>query len=624
MGRGPRPNAGDNLADTAPYDRRAGVHDDGALAFSAGAHDYAAFVASDRRAAPGETGPGHWGAQPGTVCTATDSHGDAEPECDDGPFGKGTGGQLRYEVTVRPAARETRLDRGRRRPARTSQRRAARPRPPAGREGRARARGWASSPRSTCPATASLQEAVDWGKQNLADLTQTRDRPPTSASTDEGKAVPAADRARSRSVTLDRRRLPGLPVALRHRRRVHGVRRGRARAVRGDQGAPASRCVTSRTSLNDRSGKVAHEIVTDGSVYYGANSRRRQHRRDGRSSRAPSRCSGAGRATTASATRCTTSRCATCGTSCAHARRRRGRLARGPGQRRAHRAWGRRSSTTPSTSSAASTTWPTWRAAKRDGATERWAKRASRDKLRARFDPHVVGRGRNRSTPTRSTDAERSDPAEALDRRHADGGRADASTARRCRAWRRSRHGDAALAERETPCYSGARRRSTRACSTPAAAAARPARASGSIYCARRPRSRRSARATTGASAGPAAALHDANAEPMFAEPARVAARRAAGRACRRSCRSPDQDANIDRCWTCRSMFMQAWGHYGTAWPVDPPAARRPAVARHAGGSTSCRRCPTGQPRDRGARTSGSATATVDVRAERGADDRRR
>jgi hypothetical protein len=29
---------------------------------------------------------------------------------------------------------------------------------------------------------------------------------------------------------------------------------------------------------------------------------------------------------------------------------------------------------------------------------------------------------------------------------------------------------------------------------------------------------------------------------------------------------SPDQGANIDRCWTCRSMFMQAWGHYGTTW----------------------------------------------------------
>jgi hypothetical protein len=31
---------------------------------------------------------------------------------------------------------------------------------------------------------------------------------------------------------------------------------------------------------------------------------------------------------------------------------------------------------------------------------------------------------------------------------------------------------------------------------------------------------------------------------------------------------SPDQSANIDRCWTCRSMFMQAWGNYGTAWAV--------------------------------------------------------
>ena len=31
---------------------------------------------------------------------------------------------------------------------------------------------------------------------------------------------------------------------------------------------------------------------------------------------------------------------------------------------------------------------------------------------------------------------------------------------------------------------------------------------------------------------------------------------------------SPDQGPNIDRCWTCRSMFMQAWGNYGTAWAV--------------------------------------------------------
>ena len=69
---------------------------------------------------------------------------------------------------------------------------------------------------------------------------------------------------------------------------------------------------------------------------------------------------------------------------------------------------------------------------------------------------------------------------------------------------------------------------------------------------------------------------------------------------------SPDQNANIDRCWTCRSMVMQAWGHYGTAWPVihqQLGVARRWARA----GSTSCRRCRTGSRAWPGA-TSGSAT----------------
>ena len=67
----------------------------------------------------------------------------------------------------------------------------------------------------------------------------------------------------------------------------------------------------------------------------------------------------------------------------------------------------------------------------------------------------------------------------------------------------------------------------------------------------------------------------DANAETMFSEPA--------------TGNTPDEQpgampeifpsapngdatkgipANIDRCWTCRSMVMQAWGNYGTAWSV--------------------------------------------------------
>src|SRR4051794_17728838 len=42
-----------------------------------------------------------------------------------------------------------------------------------------------------------------------------------------------------------------------------------------------------------------------------------------------------------------------------------------------------------------------------------------------------------------------------------------------------------------------------------------------------------------------------------------------------------DSDKNIDRCWTCRAMFMQAWGNYGTAWPViHQQLGVRPALGR--------------------------------------------
>jgi hypothetical protein len=57
-------------------------------------------------------------------------------------------------------------------------------------------------------------------------------------------------------------------------------------------------------------------------------------------------------------------------------------------------------------------------------------------------------------------------------------------------------------------------------------------------------------------------------AETMFAEPATGGTPDEQPGAMPEIFPSPDQGANIDRCWTCRSMFMQAWGHYGTAWPV--------------------------------------------------------
>jgi hypothetical protein len=66
----------------------------------------------------------------------------------------------------------------------------------------------------------------------------------------------------------------------------------------------------------------------------------------------------------------------------------------------------------------------------------------------------------------------------------------------------------------------------------------------------------------------------DAEAEPMFGEPWTGGTPDEQPGSLPEILPSPDfdpagpRDANIDRCWTCRAMFVQAWGHYGTAWPV--------------------------------------------------------
>jgi hypothetical protein len=66
----------------------------------------------------------------------------------------------------------------------------------------------------------------------------------------------------------------------------------------------------------------------------------------------------------------------------------------------------------------------------------------------------------------------------------------------------------------------------------------------------------------------------DAEAEPMFGEPYTGGTPDEQPGALPEILPSPDfdgagpNDGNIERCWSCRAMFMQAWGHYGTAWPV--------------------------------------------------------
>jgi hypothetical protein len=60
----------------------------------------------------------------------------------------------------------------------------------------------------------------------------------------------------------------------------------------------------------------------------------------------------------------------------------------------------------------------------------------------------------------------------------------------------------------------------------------------------------------------------EAEVEPLFSEPATGGLPDEQPGALPEILPSPAFGKNIDRCWTCRAMFLQAWGHYGSVWPV--------------------------------------------------------
>jgi hypothetical protein len=101
---GTTPNASENAPDRAAL--RGGTlvfRDTGRFTGEERDHSYTAIVGSDRRPAGGETGPGHYGPfGAGRSCAADQMPAPMPSECDDGPFGRGTGGQLRYDVRLKP------------------------------------------------------------------------------------------------------------------------------------------------------------------------------------------------------------------------------------------------------------------------------------------------------------------------------------------------------------------------------------------------------------------------------------------------------------------------------------------------------------------------------------------
>jgi hypothetical protein len=265
------PNAGDfNLADTGAYrDRTLEFREQGTPPTpNADRHDWAALVGSNTRASGGEAGPGHWGAQdPPTLCTA-----ESQFWCDEGPFGKGTGGQLRYKITV-PAHHSRTLwiavagsDNGAG-AARSELRRvlddpggllAAKV---AARERLGR------HTRLSLPGDPQLAQGIQWGKQNIADLTQQADDLKIR-DVDEGRQYPppAGTVKHVRWIGAGYPDYPWIFATDAEYTAFAAVTVGQFEAIKDH--ARALRDASE--ILNGSSGKVVHEVVEDGSVYFGS------------------------------------------------------------------------------------------------------------------------------------------------------------------------------------------------------------------------------------------------------------------------------------------------------------------------------------------------------------------
>ncbi len=276
------PSAGGNLPDAGRFDGRALVFtDDGSPGAGVPVHHYAALVSSSLApvggravsATSGAPAPGFRGPQPGKVCAADDSTS-APSACDDGPYGRGAGGELEYRLTAR-AHRSTTVwiavagsDKGLAGARRQLAAALANPDRELAQKVALR-RALASYTRVSLPGDRLLQRAIEWGKQNLADLTQTAENLQIRW-TDQGKQYPAplGTVAHARWFAAGFPDYPWLFATDGEYTAFAAVGLGQFQTV--EDHLRAVRDISDL--LNHRSGIVVHETVSDGSVYFGHDS----------------------------------------------------------------------------------------------------------------------------------------------------------------------------------------------------------------------------------------------------------------------------------------------------------------------------------------------------------------
>ncbi len=261
---GVTPNASDNLPDSGSFDGRHLVFtDDGALP-GAPVHHYAALVGTALTPDSGEIGDQFWGPQ-----------APMPSQCDDGPFGRGTGGELTYTLSL-PAGGSTTVwlavagsDRGLASARQELTRVLDDPAAQLAAKVASRQR-LAGMTRLSLPGDPQVEDAVEWGKQNLADSTQRAENLQIRW-TDQGKQFPPPLGTVERA-TWFAAGFPDYPWIF----GTDGEYTAFAAVSVGQFEAAKAHLRALRDIseiLNEGSGVVVHESVADGSIWFGHDSR---------------------------------------------------------------------------------------------------------------------------------------------------------------------------------------------------------------------------------------------------------------------------------------------------------------------------------------------------------------
>ena len=282
---GVTPNASDNLPDTGNFNGQDLVFtDDGALP-GAPVHHYAALVGTSMKPDTGAIGSQFYGPQPGHRCTGTEPGAPADPKpsaCDDGPFGKGTGGELTYTLALPGRRFEDRVvGRRRFRPGRCQP--GPGPGPAGVEQGPARTRPAALAAKVASREQLAQQDAAlaarrpdgaERGRLGQAEHGRPHaERAEPAGPLDQpGQAVPGAARHRAQKRPGSVPAIPDYPWIF----GTDGEYTAFAAVAVGQFAAIEDHLRTLRDIsdiLNNRSGVVVHESVADGSIWFGHDSR---------------------------------------------------------------------------------------------------------------------------------------------------------------------------------------------------------------------------------------------------------------------------------------------------------------------------------------------------------------